>query len=151
MALLSEEDRQTVRTHLTEIKRPVKLLFFTQTIGGPETGVIARQILDEVRGLSEQITVEEINFILEKEKAATYRVDKIPAIAVVKPSRDDSSQRDEDTRIRFYGVPAGYEFMSLIEAITLAGGEDSGLSPESKRLIAQVTSPIDLQVFVTPT
>jgi len=35
--------------------------------------------------------------------------------------------------------------------VILAGGDDSGLMPESKELIAGVTNPIDLQVFVTPT
>jgi glutaredoxin-like protein len=59
---------------------------------------------------------------------------------------------DVDTRIRFLGAPAGYEFMSLIEAIILAGGTDSGLSHESKRLIAEhVAEPLDINVFVTPT
>jgi alkyl hydroperoxide reductase subunit AhpF len=53
--------------------------------------------------------------------------------------------------MRFFGAPSGYEFMSLIEAIIIAGGDDSGLKPESKELIAGVTKPIDLQVFVTPT
>jgi alkyl hydroperoxide reductase subunit AhpF len=143
MALLSEQDRETVRTHLAEIKHPVTLLFFTQTIGGPETALIARQILDELVGLSDLITVEEINFVLEKERATAYGIDKIPAVAVLR--------NGEDTRIRFFGAPAGYEFMSLVEAVILAGGDDSGLAPESKALIAQVTEPLDLQVFVTPT
>ena len=51
-------------------------------------------------------------------------------------------QGDEDTRMRFLGAPAGYEFMSLIEAVILAGTDDSGLTPESKALVAEhVTAP----------
>jgi hypothetical protein len=54
--------------------------------------------------------------------------------------------------MRFLGAPAGYEFMSLVEAVVLAGTSDSGLTPESRALIAaQVAAPLDLQVFVTPT
>jgi glutaredoxin-like protein len=145
MALLSEQDRQTVRTHLAEIADPVTLVFFTQTIGGPETALVTtRQILDEVAGLSDRIAVEEVNVILEKDRAATYGISHVPAIVVLKGAAD--------TRIRFLGVPAGYEFMSLVEAIILAGGTDSGLSPESKKLIADhVRAPLDIQVFVTPT
>jgi alkyl hydroperoxide reductase subunit AhpF len=143
MALLSEQDRQTVRTHLGDIKHPVTLLFFTQTIGGPETALIARQILDELVGLSDLIKVEEVNFVLDRERAAAYGIDKIPAIAIVR--------NGEDTRIRFFGAPAGYEFMSLIEAVILAGGDDSGLTAESKALVAELTEPVELQVFVTPT
>src|SRR5258706_2178570 len=144
MALLSEQDRQTLRTHLAEIADPVTLLFFTQTIGGPETALITKQILDELAGLSDRVGVEEVNFVLEKDRAAALGITAVPAIAVLK--------RDVDTRIRFLGAPAGYEFMSLIEAIILAGGSDSGLSQETKTLIAEhVAEPLDIKVFVTPT
>jgi len=144
MALLSEQDRQTLRTHLADIADPVTLLFFTQTIGGPETALITKQLLDEIAGLSDRVSIEEVNFILEKDRAAALGIIAVPAIAVLK--------RDVDTRIRFLGAPAGYEFMSLIEAIILAGGKDSGLSHESKRLIAEhVAEPLDIKVFVTPT
>jgi alkyl hydroperoxide reductase subunit AhpF len=143
MALLSEQDRQVVRTHLADLKHDVTLLLFTQTIGGPETGLIAKQILDELAGLSDRIRIEEANFVLETERAARHQVDKIPAIVVLRDG--------EDTRMRFFGAPAGYEFMSLVEAVILAGGDDSGLTDESKALIAAVETPISLEVFVTPT
>jgi len=144
MALLSAQDQQVVRTHLAGIRHTVTLLFFTQTIGAPEGSIVARQVLDEVVGLNDKISVEEVNFILDKERAAQYGITHIPAVAVL---RDES-----DTRIRFLGAPAGYEFMSLVEAVALAGGDDSGLSEASKKLIAEhVSSPIDIQVFVTPT
>ena len=143
MALLSEQDRQVLETHLADLHHEITLLLFTQTIGGPETGLIAKQILDELSGLSERIRVEDVNFVLESERAAQYTVDKIPAIVVLRDG--------EDTRIRFFGAPAGYEFMSLIEAIILAGGDDSGLTDESKKLIAGVQANVALEVFVTPT
>ena len=143
MALLSEQDRQVVRTHLADLKHDVTLLLFTQTIGGPETGLIARQILDELSGLSDRLSVEEVNFVLEKERAAQFHVDKIPAIVVL--------QDGDDTRMRFFGAPAGYEFMSLVEAVILAGGDDSGLSEDSKKLIAGIAEPTSVDVFVTPT
>jgi alkyl hydroperoxide reductase subunit AhpF len=143
MALLSDQDRQVVRSHLSGLAHDVRLLLFNQTIGGPETGAIAKQILDELAGLNDRLTVEEVNFVLEKERAATYGVDKIPAIVVLRDG--------EDTRMRFYGAPAGYEFMALVEAAILAGGDDSGLAPESKTLIAGVETPLNIEVFVTPT
>jgi alkyl hydroperoxide reductase subunit AhpF len=143
MALLSEQDRQLVGTHLAGLTHDVTLLFFTQTIGGPETALITRQILDELAGLSERLKVEEVNFVLERDRAAKFGVDKIPAIVVLRDG--------EDTRIRFFGAPAGYEFMSLIEAVILAGGDESGLTGESKQLIAAVTSAMNIEVFVTPT
>ena len=144
MALLSDQDRQTVQRHLAGLKHRVTLLFFTQAIGGPETGPVTRQILDELASLSDQVSVEETNFILEKERAGSLGVDAIPAIVLLRDG--------EDTRIRFLGAPAGYEFMSLVEAVILAGSADSGLTAESKQLIAEhATEPLDIKVFVTPT
>jgi len=144
MALLSEQDRQTVRGHLAVIEDPVRLLFFTQTFGAPDTVMIAKQVLDEIVSLNDHVSLEEVNFVLEQDRARQYGVEQIPTIVLLKG--------DRDTRIRFLGAPAGYEFMSLIEAVILAGTNDSGLTPESRALVAaHVTTPLEIQVFVTPT
>ena len=144
MALLSEQDRQTVRGHLAVIEEPVRLLFFTQTFGAPDTVAIAKQVLDEIVCLNDHLTLEEVNFVLEQDRARQYGVEQIPTIVLLKG--------DQDTRIRFLGAPAGYEFMSLIEAVILAGTNDSGLTPDSRALVAEhVTEPLNIQVFVTPT
>jgi glutaredoxin-like protein len=144
MALLSDSDRQTVGRHLEAVTQPVTLLFFTQTIGAPDTVFVAKQILDEVASLSEQVRVEEVNAVLERDRVAQYGVEGIPAVVLLR--------NGEDTRMRFLGAPAGYEFMSLVEAIILAGTGDSGLSPDSRQLIAEhVAAPLDVLVFVTPT
>jgi alkyl hydroperoxide reductase subunit AhpF len=144
MALLSEQDRQTVRAHLAGITRPVSLLFFTQTIDAPETATLTRQVLDEIAGLSDKLSIEEVNLILERDRAAQFGIDRVPAIALLGAG--------EDTRMRFLGAPSGYEFVSLVEAAILAGTGDSGLAEATRTMIAgHVTSPLDLQVFVTPT
>jgi glutaredoxin-like protein len=144
MALLSEQDRQTVRGHLAVIEDPVRLLFFTQTFGAPDTVLIAKQVLDEIVCLNDHLALEEVNFVLEPERARQYGVEQVPTIVLLK--------NDQDTRIRFLGAPAGYEFMSLIEAVILAGTADSGLTPDSRALVAEhVTAPLDIKVFVTPT
>ncbi len=144
MALLSDQDQQAVRDQLAGVTHQVSLLLFTQTIGGPETALIARQILDEIAALNDRVTVEEVNFVLDKDRAAQYGITDIPAIVLLRDG--------EDTRMRFLGAPGGYEFVSLVEAVVVAGTGDSGLSPESRTLIAeQVTEPMTIQVFVTPT
>jgi alkyl hydroperoxide reductase subunit AhpF len=144
VSLLSEQDRRVVREHLARIQQPVTLLLFTQTIGAPETALMARQVLDELASLNDLITVEEVNFVLDKDRAVQYGIEYIPAIVLL--------SNGTDTRMRFLGAPAGYEFMSLIEAVILAGTNDSQLDPESRQLIAaNVSAPLDIQVFVTPT
>ena len=143
MALLSAQDEQALRQHLAAIDRPVKLLLFTQTIGGSESGRIARQILDEIGRLNDKITIEERNFILDLEDRAKYRIDKSPAIVILSDG--------EDTRMRMYGAPNGYEFVGLVEAILLAGTGQLGLEEETLKLIAGVDQPMNIQVFSTPT
>ena len=88
MPLLSEKDRQTVRGHLAVIDEPVRLLFFTQTIGAPETAHIARQVLDEIASLNDLVTLEEVNFVLDQESARRVR------------HRADSGDRPADRRRR---------------------------------------------------
>jgi len=144
MPLLSDQDQQIVRTHLAAITHRVTLLFFTQTFGAPETMLLAKQVVDEVASLNDLVSVEEVNLILDKERAAQFGIDRVPSIALLRDG--------EDTRLRFLGAPAGYEFTSLIEAVVLAGTGESGLAPESRAVIAErVTGPVDIKVFVTPT
>jgi alkyl hydroperoxide reductase subunit AhpF len=144
VGLLSDQDRQALREHLISLGKPVTLLFFTQTIGAPESVVLARRVLDEVAGLNDLIRIEEVNVVLERDRAAQYGIEHIPAIVLLSDG--------EDTRMRFLGATTGYEFMSLIEAVVLAGTDDSRLTADSRELItSHVTGPLDIQVFVTPT
>jgi len=144
MPLLSDSDRAVVRDQLAVVSHRVTLLFFTQAIGAPETALIAKQVLDEVASLNEAVEVEEVNFVLDKDRAAQFGITDIPGVVLLRDG--------EDTRMRFLGAPSGYEFMSLVQAIVLAGTDDSGLSPNSKALISDhVTERTDVVVFVTPT
>jgi len=149
MALLSPADQQSLREVFQQLSRRVRLLFFTQTIGC-ETCVQAREILDELPPLSDQIVVEEVNLVLEKEKAARFGIDRAPAIVL---AYDDAESADaiKDSRIRFLGAPAGYEFGSLVHAVLLVGGRASALGAKSLERLAAVDKPLTMQVFTTPT
>ena len=125
------------------IDTPVTLLLFTQTIGGSESGPVAKQVLDELATLNDKISVVEKNFVLDSEDRATYRVEREPAIVVL--------GNGEDTRMRFLGAPTGYEFVPLVEAVLLAGTGKVELEPESETRLASVTEPTDIKVFSTPT
>ena len=126
---------------------PVRLLFFTQTLGC-ETCLQTKRILDELPPLSERITVEEANLVLDADKAKQYGVDRVPSIAVVGQT---AAGEERDSRIRFVGTPAGYEFMSLIHAVLLVGGVESSLTEDSRQRIAAVDKSVVMQVFTTPT
>lgn len=143
MSLLSSTDEQLLKQHLSAITKPVTLLLFTQTFGGPESGPLAKQVVDELAALSDKVTVVEKNFVLDTDDRAKYGVDKSPAIVVLSDG--------EDTRIRMYGAPSGYEFVPLVEAVLLAGTHEIELEQTTLDLLAAVDTPIHLQVFSTPT
>ena len=148
MALLAPADQDRLRDSFSEMTAPVRLLFFTQTIDC-EPCVQTRQILDELPALSDKIAIEEVNVVLDKDKAAQYAVDRVPAIAVL--GSNGSGEATEDSRIRFLGAPSGYEFISLVQAIRLVGGAGSSLTDDNRRRIAAVDTPVTMQVFTTPT
>jgi alkyl hydroperoxide reductase subunit AhpF len=143
MGLLSPEDEATLKQHLSVITSRVQLVLFTQTIGGSETGAVARQVLGELAALNPRITVVEKSFVLDGEDKAKYKVDKAPAIVILSD--------DVDTRMRLYGAPTGYEFVGLVEAIIVAGTGKIELEPETLRWIQAVDKPTHIQVFSTPT
>ena len=147
MSLLSPADQERLRESFEEMTGSVRVLFFTQTLDGDQC-LQTRQILDELPPLSDKITIEEVNVVLEKDKAAQYGIDRVPALALL--SQDPAGQA-HDTRIRFLGTPGGYEFVSLVQALMLAGGHESSLTPENRQRIAAVNTPTTIQVFSTPT
>src|SRR6516162_1931762 len=81
MSLLSAADQQKLREAFDRMTRSVRLLFFSQSIGCETCGE-TRQILDELSALSNLISVEEVNLVLEGDKAKQYGVDRVPAIAI---------------------------------------------------------------------
>jgi len=94
---------------LAALTAPVRLVFFEQSIGC-ESCPATRQLLEQLAELSPHISLDALNLILDKERAAQHGVDRAPAVVVSSPGRD---------RIRFYGAPVGYELMSLLEAIRM--------------------------------
>jgi alkyl hydroperoxide reductase subunit AhpF len=147
VSLISPTDQQKLRDAFSEMTSPVRLLLFTQTLDC-ETCLQTRQILDELPLLSDKIAIEEANLVLDAGKAKQYGVDRVPSIAVLGQTVEGE---ERDSRIRFVGTPAGYEFISLVHAVLLVGGGASSLTEESRRRIGAVDKPVVMQVFTTPT
>ena len=143
MALLSPQDETVLKEHLSAITKPVSLLLFTQAFGGSESGTVAKTILNEIAALNASITVVEKSFVLDTEDKAKYGIDKTPAIVILSDG--------DDTRMRMYGAPVGYEFVGLVEAIVVAGTGKIDLDPETMAWIQAVDKPMHIQVFSTPT
>lgn len=130
-----------LQRRLAALPAPVKLVFFTQTFGC-DTCLPARQAADGIAALSEQVTVEEHNLVLDHEQVAEYGVEWAPALAVVGA---------KDARMRYYGVPEGYEIESLVDAIEIAAGSGPTLTDDSLDALDALERDVHLRVFVTPT
>ncbi len=148
MGLLSREDAVVVEEEFEKhLEHHVKLVMFTQE---HECAYCreTHELLEELAELSELVTLEVLDFVADGDVAERLGVDKIPAIAVL---RSSSGSDDIDYGIRLYGIPSGYEFTSLLEAIKLVGNGEHGLSDFTVEKLEAAHGPIHLQVFVTPT
>ena len=141
MGFLRDSDVAEIRARLQGMASPVKLVHFTQELN-LEYGREARQLIEELAQLSDKLSLETYNFLIDKEKAAEYAIDKVPATVI---------RNGKDYGIRFFGLPAGYEFSTLLDAILVVAEGHSGLQPESRDKLAQLTQPLHLEVFTTPT
>ena len=56
----------------------------------------------------------------------------------------------ETSRTTFKGLPAGYEFATLLDAIERASSNASDLNQNTLQALAGLESDINLMVFVTP-
>jgi len=143
MSLLSEEIKSDLKKELEGLKNEVKLVVFTQELECQYCSE-NRRLAEDIASLSDKIKLEVYNFTLDKNKVEEYKVDKIPAIVVL-------DRMGKDYGIRFYGIPAGYEFTSLIEAIKNVSSGESGLTEKGKVELQKLKKPIHIQVFITLT
>jgi glutaredoxin-like protein len=141
MTYLQDKDLTVIRTRFEELVHPVRLINFTQEVECLYCAETS-DLMGEVAGLSDLISVEVRDFVADTEDVKKYSIDKIPATIV---------EGDTDYGIRFFGIPTGYEFGTLIEDIIMVSKRDSGLDPDTRRALAALNEPIHLQVFVTPT
>ena len=140
MALLSDDDRKYLQGEFGKISQPVKLILFTKEDGCASCSDTL-QLLEETASLSDKIEVVTYDLTRDSEVAATYNVDRAPTVVI---------HGSKDIGIRFYGIPSGYEFSTLIEDIVDLGTGTISLAPDTKDALAHLAEPVHIQVFVTP-
>jgi glutaredoxin-like protein len=142
MPMLGLKERDFLTKEFSQkLTNEVRLVVFTQEM----PCVFCKETVEvcqDIASVNPKIKVEVYDFVKDQMKAKELRIDKIPAIAVIGV---------KDYGVRFYGIPSGYEFTSLIGSILDVSKGDSGLSPKNKDLLKSLDRPIHIQVFVTPT
>lgn len=150
MAFLNPQDADFIRRRFaSELTGDVTLELFVPSTGGlvlpgqdGETAEYTRRILEEVTSLSDKVHLNVHSVVSEPEVARTFGITRTPAIAFVGA---------EDYGIRYYGIPGGYEFATLLELIIAVSTGIAAIAESSKEILARLADRAVIQVFVTPT
>lgn len=137
MAILDENTTKEVSKRLEGLKTPVTLVYF-----GKETELNKeiKNLLNEVSALSDNIKLEEYDLEKDKGEAEKHKVTDGPVTLF----KSEHVKGDA----RFYGMPSGYEFGTIIEIIKMAGGELK-VDDEMAKFFDS-TEGVKLEVFTTP-
>lgn len=149
MAVLSEQVKEQLRARFAErLRGTVQLTLYTR----PGTGRLilpsglgcptcddARELAEDVAAASDLVQLEVVD--VTRSEAGTPQ--EVPTLALALP--------DEEPRIRWQGLPEGYEFATVVDAIERASTRESGLSAESTVALSQLSEPVEVMVFSTPT
>ena len=146
--MLDETVVKQVKEVFDGLKHPVTILFFgspdkTKAPYSDET----QQLLGEVAGISDLLSLQVYDLEQDAELAKQYKVDGAPGFVLAGMDGDQIV----DYGVRYKGIPAGHEFSSLVNDLLLVSRRDSNLSDETRKFLQTLDKPVHLQVFVTPT
>jgi len=144
--LLNKEIKNQVRQVFADLKEPVKVLFFGSNNGCAYCGD-TQQLAQEVVSLDDKLSMDVYDLGSHADVAAQYNVDKAPSLVIAA----SNSHGIKDYGIRYAGIPSGHEFKSLIHDLLRVSKRDSELSQAARDFLKSLTSPVHLQIFVTPT
>ena len=129
--------------------RDRNLTLFTQSdLGGLivpgrecETCAPTEQLLKEVSETSDLINFKKLDIQNDAEEAARCGISRIPSFLV---------SREDETNIRYLGIPAGTEFPVLMEALVNVSSGEPKLAEETKAFLDTLTDEVLIKTFVTP-
>ena len=139
--MIDAKTRKELENIFSSLTGPVRIVLFTQEMAC-ESCRHQEELLRSVARLSKKISLTVFDMLKDPGKAREYGVTRVPATAIV---------GDRDHGIRFYGVTAGYEFGSLVEAISMVSQGKSGLDRQIEDLLLLIDVPVHLEVMVTLT
>lgn len=142
MGLLRDDVIAQLRTVFERLSSPVRLAVFSQAMADPESEQV-RRLVEELASVHDLLTAEPVNFVLDRERVEALGIARTPAVAILGAEKDHG--------VRFYGLPSGYEFGTLVDAIVDVSSGQSGLSEPTRQALAALTTPVHVQVFSTPT
>lgn len=153
MSWIQPRDAELLKTRFeNEMQGEVSLYVFTRDdrimVPGRPPVPYAREIVEvmqELAALSDKLNVIVVDADSEQALITEYGIELLPAVVPV-----DSEGKDHG--IRFYGLPSGYDFATLLEAIFDISRGEAGITDEPvKERVQALANPVHIRVFVTPT
>jgi alkyl hydroperoxide reductase subunit AhpF len=151
MPMISEQDQQAIRDLFADgLKGDVTITHFTQQesklfVPGQQDCTYCketRELLEEVAGLSDKLHLVVKDMRDDAADAEQMGIARVPATVL---------QGQAKGTVRYYGIPAGYEFSNLIHGLVEVSSGEVELSRETTKTLAGLQQDLHLQVFVTPT
>jgi len=142
---LNDDLTRQVQDIFKDLHEAVEVVYFSAQDGGQymeET----RQLLEEVTSLSDVFTLSAYDLDENADIAGQYKIDKAPGFVIL--AKD--GEQTIDFGIRYFGIPAGHEFTSLINDLIMVSSHNSALADETRQFLHGLSQPVLLQVFVTP-
>ncbi len=148
MPLLRPEDAESIEKEFAEhLRGDVTVTLVGPSALNPPARDLTKQIRElygEVAALSPHVKLEYLDLPTPEQRAALgLEAGEGGPLTVISGSARG--------RVRFVGGPLGYEFGSFIRGLIDVARGESGLTAESRLLLAKVTSPVHIKVFFTPT
>ncbi len=159
MPFLSEADQDQLKDIFSkQMQHSVRLRVLTKQTGklyipGQQlcaTCSEAEPFARELAALSDKLEVVVHDVQAEPDSAQQYGIDGTLPVIQVEPVAEDDAPAMSGA-MRFVGLPAGYEFSTLIADIVDVSSGNVGLSQKTQDELRGLDQDLHLQVFVTPT
>jgi glutaredoxin-like protein len=139
--ILNDIQKEQIKKQFEKLTGDVELIVFTQE-NECQFCKDTRELVLELGTLSPKIKTKVYDFVKNGDEDIKYNIKRIPAIAIV---------GNKDYGIRYYGMPAGYEFPVMVEDIIDVSRGATSLPDSIKKRLSEIKKPVHIQIFVSLT
>jgi len=144
--VLNDQIVKQINQAFAEVQEPVQVLFFGSKDNCDYCNE-TKQLLEEVTALNDKLELSVYDMQEHADVAKQFNVTNAPGIVIAAKDNEEV----KNLGIQFSGIPSGHEFSTLINDIVIVSKRESGLDAKTREFLKNLTQPLHLQVFVTPT
>ena len=144
--VLNDKIIKQIEEAFAEVKEPVQVLFFGSKDNCDYCNE-TQQLLEEVTALNNKLELSVYDMQDNADVAKQFNVINAPGIVIAAKDNEEV----KNLGVQFSGIPSGHEFSTLISDIIIVSKRQSGLDEKTREFLKNLTEPLHLQVFVTPT